>query len=106
MARLVRLSVSSTGGVRLTGVSVGTGLLRARYGRTERTLIVRVMRQIGPLGAGDVIASGTWYAGSWGEQPKYHQWKPMGGYIRFVLDNASYQKSLGSIKHLLIEQAP
>ena len=69
---LLRISVSSTGGIRVTATSTGTGMLRARVGDTERTMLVRVTRG---LAATAVISSGTSYALGWGEQPKYHQFE-------------------------------
>jgi hypothetical protein len=72
---LLRMSVSSTGGIRVTGAAVGHGLLRARVAGQERVLTVRVNSPAGPQNLPTLIESATFYAGNWDAQPKYHQFE-------------------------------
>lgn len=72
-SEIARISPSTEGGILITGVRVGEGLLRVRQGRNEWVLAVKVTFGIAPNAIGDVIESNYWYAGDWGTQPKYHQ---------------------------------
>ncbi len=84
---LLRTTVSTTGGIRITGAMVGNGLVRARVGGQERALLVRVASPTTGGGAnapGDLLESKSYYAGDWAMQPKYHQfedsdWCPVAG---------------------------
>lgn len=70
-----RVTVSSTGGILVTGVAPGQGLLRVRAGRQEYNLIIKVTPAVAKLNGPELIASATFYAGDWSMQPKYHQFE-------------------------------
>lgn len=72
---LLRVTLPPTGGVRVTGGSPGQGLLRVRQGSDEYVIAIKVSAGIGPRNPGDVLATQSWYALSWNEQPRYFQTK-------------------------------
>lgn len=72
-ATVARISPSTQGGILVTGVALGNGLLRVRQGENEFVLAVKVTFGIAPQVVGDIIESRTFYAGDWGMQPRYHQ---------------------------------
>ncbi|MGI8603395.1 MAG: hypothetical protein ACR2OZ_10385 [Verrucomicrobiales bacterium] len=71
--QLVRVSPLTSGGLKIYGLALGDGVLRVRSGGQEFALLVRIVPALAPRNVGDVIESDFWYAGNWGDQPKYHQ---------------------------------
>ena len=72
---ILQIAPRTGGGLLLTGKEAGEGLLQVRQGDREFVFSIRIVPRITPRAAGDVVASGRWYAGDWSMQPKYHQLK-------------------------------
>ncbi len=70
---LIRVTLPATGGVKITGAALGTGVLRVRQGSAEYVIAVLVNAPAGLRNPGDVLSTQSWYALNWQAQPRYFQ---------------------------------
>ncbi|HEX2749123.1 MAG TPA: hypothetical protein VHM91_14045, partial [Verrucomicrobiales bacterium] len=70
---LIRITLPAAGGIKVTGAAPGHGVLRVRQGTAEYVIAILVNAPAGLRNAGDVLATQSWYALSWQEQPRYFQ---------------------------------
>lgn len=63
------------GGLVLRGQKPGEGMLYVKRGANEYLFSIVISTRVGTRAYGDVVETGYWYAGAWGNQPRYHQLK-------------------------------